>query len=168
MIIKKEGIINEIIYEHTTYHSGKYRLYPTISDLNELLDKIIDSKSTTNYLRITPFYVNENAGMQIEFEEYMFYLECRNQFDENELENHIMDNLDTFYENISVDLFKMGKILYPLCKYNDVEKFNLALVRYRECLNEFLPRILEWNMVYITLHGEDLAFGFFCFEIHSD
>ncbi|MEH7086535.1 hypothetical protein V7139_27975, partial [Neobacillus drentensis] len=53
------------------------RIYPTISDLYLLLNKIICSKVTTEYIRITPFYLNEKVKLQREFDEYMFYLECR-------------------------------------------------------------------------------------------
>lgn len=167
MIIKKEGRINEIIYEHTTYHSGKYRLYPTITDLNDILEKIIKSKSTTEYIRINPFYMNERVDMQIEFEEYMFYLECREEFDEKEVENHVFDCLDTHYETISIKELEMGKILYPLCKYSDVGHFNLSLEKYRKYLEELLPRLFEIAKRKMKLKDDDLAFGYFCFEVHS-
>lgn len=70
MIEKKSGMINEIVYNNTVYYNGKYRYYPTITDLKSMLDEIISSKSTTDYLRITPFYINELLDMQIEFEEW--------------------------------------------------------------------------------------------------
>lgn len=82
LIKKGKGKISEIIYNNTVYYKGNYRNYPTISDLNHILDEIISSVSTTNYIRITPFYINERSDMQIEFEEFTFYLECRDWFDE--------------------------------------------------------------------------------------
>jgi len=41
MLEKNNGKINEIIYNNTAYDNGKYRHYPTITDLNCILDKII-------------------------------------------------------------------------------------------------------------------------------
>ena len=167
MIIKKEGTINEIIYEHTTYHSGKYRLYPTITDLNDILEKIVKSKATTEYIRITPFYINERVDMQIEFEEYMFYIECRENLEEKEVENHLLDCLETHYETITIKEIEMGKILYPLCKYGDVEQFGFSLKRYRQYLDELLPVLFETAKRKMELKDDDLAFGYFCFEVHS-
>lgn len=55
MIVKKDGIVNEIIYENTVYHNGEYRIYPTISELKNLVQEIIRSKATAEYIRFTPF-----------------------------------------------------------------------------------------------------------------
>jgi hypothetical protein len=167
MIIKKEGKINEIIYEYTTYHSGKYSLFPTITDLNDILDKIIESKSTTEYIRINPFYINEKVNMQIEFEEYMFYLECREQFDEKALKDHVLDCLDAHYSTVSTEQFEIGKILCPLCKHNDIERYELSLGKYRDYLDTLLPMLFDIAKRKMNLKDDDLAFGYFCFEIHS-
>ncbi|MEY9979217.1 hypothetical protein [Lysinibacillus sp. RC79] len=93
-MLKQEGKINEIIYNNTAYYNGKYRHFPTISGLNGILDEIISSDSTTDYIRITPFYINEKLDLQIEFEEFMFYIECRDWFDEKIQEKHILECLD--------------------------------------------------------------------------
>ncbi|MFX3673178.1 MAG: hypothetical protein ACE3JQ_01850 [Paenisporosarcina sp.] len=167
MIIKKEGKINEIIYEYTTYQSGKFRLYPTITDLNDILEKIIESKSTTEYLRINPFYINEKVNMQIEFDEYMFYLECREQFDEKALNDHVLDCLDAHYPTVSTEQFDMGKIMYPLCQHDDVESYKLSLEKYRDYLGTLLPRLFDFAKGKMQLKDDDLAFGYFCFEVHS-
>lgn len=167
LIIKKEGKINEIIYEHTTYHSGKYTLFPTITDLNNILEKVIDSKTTTEYIRIIPFYINERVNMQIEFEEYMFYIECREEISEKEIDNHVFDCLDTHYEIKSTKEIEMGKIMYPLCKNNDVGHFILSLQKYRKYLNELLPKLFKVAKKEMKLKDDDLAFGYFCFEVHS-
>lgn len=167
MIIKKEGKINEIIYESTTYHSGKCRLYPTITDLNDILEKIIESKSTTEYLRINPFYINEKVSMQIEFDEYLFYLECRERFDEKVLKEHVLDCLNAHYLTVSTDQFEMGKILFPLCQYNDVESYKLSLEKYRDYLGALLPKLFDIAKRKMQLIDDDLAFGYFCFEVQS-
>ncbi len=60
MIVKGSGKINKIIYNNTAYYNGKYRYFPTISGLNGILDEIISSNSTTNYIRIIPFIKTSN------------------------------------------------------------------------------------------------------------
>lgn len=164
MLTKKEGNINEIVYEYTTYHSGKFRLYPTITDLNVILEKIIESKSTTEYLRINPFYINEKVNMQIEFDNYMFYLECRDRFNQKVQRDHILDCLDEPY---TTEQYKMGKILYPLCLHNDAESYKLLIEKYRNNLDTLLPRLFGYAKREMQLNDADLAFGYFCFEVHS-
>ena len=168
LIIKKEGKINGIIYENTTYHSGKYVLFPTIVELYNILDEIEESKSTTGYIRITPFYINKRVNMQIEFEEYMFYLECREQFDEEALKDHVIDCLEAHYPTVTAEQIERGKILYPLCKHNDVECFILSLEKYRIYLDTLLPKLFDFAKKEMNLRSEDLAFGYFCFGIHSE
>lgn len=41
--------------------------------VKSILEEIINSNSTTDYIRITPFYINEQLNHQIVFEEYMLY-----------------------------------------------------------------------------------------------
>ncbi len=59
MIKKGKGKINEIVYNNTVYNNGENIYYPTISNLKGILDEIISSNLTTEYIRITPFYINE-------------------------------------------------------------------------------------------------------------
>ncbi|WP_088069995.1 hypothetical protein [Gottfriedia luciferensis] len=167
MLEKNKGTINEIIYDSTAYNKGKYRYFPTITDLYSILDKIISSNSTTDYIRITPFYINENLNMQIEFEEYMFYIECRNSFDEKTLEKHILECLDPEDKQRSLEDLRLGSILYPLCRNNDVNSYINALKNYKECLKEILPKMMYIAKSEMELNDEDIAFGYFCFEIHS-
>lgn len=169
MIEKQEGKINEIIYEFTTYHSGKYRLYPTITLLYRLIQEIIDAKATTEYIRITPFYENVRLMKQIEFDEYMFYIECReDEISEEDRLNQVLENLEIPNGIITEEDIEMGKILYPLCKHNDVEQFNLALKNFCKYLNdELLIKMFKIAKEDLQLNEDDLAFGYFCFEVHS-
>ncbi|USK62367.1 hypothetical protein [Peribacillus asahii] len=168
MIKKGKGKINEIIYNNTVYYNGKYRYYPTISDLNHILDEIISSNSTTEYIRITPFYINEQVNMQIEFEEFMFYIECRDWFDEKIQEMHIIECLDPIDQQRTLNDLRLGAILYPLCKNNDVDSYQKALKKYKESLREILPKMMEIAKSEMELKEEHLPFGYFCFEIHSE
>ncbi|QKE74140.1 hypothetical protein HPK19_15675 [Arthrobacter citreus] len=168
MLRKKKSIINEIIYNHTTYYKGKYRYFPTITDLKSILEEIINSNSTTEYIRITPFYINEQLDMQIEYEEYMFYIECRESFDEKDQRLHISECLESVVRPRTINDFKLGEILYPLCKNSDVTSYKIALGRFKNSLKEILPKMMDIAKSEMNLREEDIAFGYFCFEIHSE
>ncbi|MEH7306063.1 hypothetical protein [Neobacillus drentensis] len=168
MLKKGKGKINEIIYNNTAYYNGKYRHFPPISGLNGMLDEIISSNSTTHYIRITPFYKNEQLDMQIEFEEFMFYIECRDWFDEKIQEIHIVDCIAPVDTQRTLNDLRLGAILYPLCKNNDVDSYQKALKKYKESLREILPKMMEFAKSEMEVREDDLAFGYFCFEIHSE
>jgi hypothetical protein len=168
MIKKGKGKINEIVYNNTIYYNGKYRYYLTITELKGILDEIISSNSTTEYIRITPFYINEDVDMQIQFEEFMFYIECRDWFDEKIQEVHILDCLNPIDTQRTLNNLRLGAILYPLCKYNDVDSYQKALKKYKESLREILPEMMEIAKSEMELKEEYLPFGYFCFEIHSE
>ena len=75
MIERKEGLVNQILYDNTVYYDGKYRLFPSVSDMFFIIKKMIESNETTKRLTFIPFY--ECDEFMYEFEEMMFYLECR-------------------------------------------------------------------------------------------
>ncbi|MCM3667354.1 hypothetical protein M3204_23550 [Mesobacillus subterraneus] len=164
---KSRGKINEIIYNNTAYYNGKYRYYPTITGLKSILDEIIGSSSTTEYIRITPFYINELLDRQIEFEEYMFFIECRDWFDEKIQEMHILECLDPIDTPRALSDLRLGAILYPLCQKNDVDYFKNALQKYKDTLNELLLKMMDIAKLEMNLKEGHLPFGYFCFEIHS-
>lgn len=167
MLKKNRGKINEIIYNNTVYHNGKYRYYPTITGLKCILEKIISSNSTTDYIRITPFYINEQLNKQIEFEEYMFYIECRDWFDEKVQKKHMIECLNVEDTPRTLNDLRLGAILYPLCQNNDIDSYKNALEKYKESLRELLPKMMGIVKSEMELKEEYLPFGYFCFEIHS-
>jgi len=168
MLEKGKGKINEIVDNNTIYYNGKYRYYPTITDLMGIVDEIISSNSTTDYIRITPFYINQQLEMQIEFEEFMFYIECREWFDDKVQEKHIIECLNVPDTPRTLNDLNLGGILYPLCKHNDVLAYQKALKKYKESLNELLPKMMEIAKLEMGLKEEHFPFGYFCFEIHSE
>ncbi|PPV11890.1 hypothetical protein AWN73_20240 [Clostridium butyricum] len=168
MIIKKEGVINDIIYNNTVYHNGEYRIYPTLSQLKNLIKEIIQSKATTECIRVTPFYNNAKLNQQIEFDEYMFYMECREHVDDKSVENHIGLCIDKKYVDMNYEEIRLGKILFPLCKNKDTETYKKSLEVYVEFLYELIPRLMEISKSKMELKDEDLAFGYFCFEVQSE
>ncbi|MBD7943452.1 hypothetical protein H9650_04915 [Psychrobacillus sp. Sa2BUA9] len=168
MLKKKRGKINGIIYNNTAYYKGKYRYYPTITDLKGILEEIISCNSTTNCLRVTPFYINEELNHQIEFEEYMFYIECRDWFDEKDQKMHILDCLDSVDTPRVLNDMNLGAILYPLCKHNDVVSYQKALKVYKDSLREILLKMMKIAKSEMKLKEKHLPFGYFCFEIQSD
>lgn len=167
MLEKQEGKINEIVYEHTAHRGGKYRLYPTIEGLSSLLDDLTKANATTEYLRITPFYVNEKTNRQIEFGRFMFFLECRDSFTEEEEEEAIKVNYENGTFSSHMD-WEKGKALYPLCRFDDPQKFGRSLGIYRGYLNKALPEMFSIAKDELKLQEVDFAFGFFCFEVHSE
>lgn len=167
LIVKKEGAINQIIYENTVYHNGDYRIYLTTSDLINLIQEIIQSKSTTSYIRFTPFYSNAKLDQEIEFDEYMFYMECRDQIDRESLEKHLGACFGKEYVDMDDEEIRFGKILFPLCKNDDIEAYQKLLEVYVEFLNELIPKLMELAKIKMNLKHTDLAFGYFCFEVNS-
>lgn len=156
------------MYNNTAYYNGKYRYFPTITGLNGILKEIIRSNSTTDYIRITPFYVNEQLERQIEFEEYMFYIECREWFDEEIQEKHVKECLNVEDTQRTLNDLELGAILYPLCKNNDVDSYKKALTKYKESLTEIILKMMEIAKSEMELKEGHLPFGYFCFEIHSE
>jgi hypothetical protein len=163
MLEKGEGKINEIVYEHTAYRGGKYQLFPTIDGLKELMDELIQAKATAEYLRITPFYVNEKANLQREFDELMFFMECKDFITEEEELAGVLERLD---DNPLMDL-PTGKALRPMCRFDDPKKFGRSLRVYQDFLNTSLPQLFAVAKEELKLQEKDLAFGYFCFEVHS-
>nr|WP_106779161.1 hypothetical protein [Lysinibacillus timonensis] len=126
-----------------------------------------NSNSTTDYIRITPFYINEQLDHQIEFEEYMFYIECRDQVEKGEQEKHIKECINVTDRPRQLNDFIAGAILYPFCQKEDINSYKNALEKYKEYLSELILKMMEIAKSVMNLREEDLPFGYFCFEIHS-
>lgn len=160
MIERKEGLVNQILYDNTVYQDGKYHFYPDVSGMFFIIEKMIESNETTKMLMFTPFYrTNE---FQIEFEEMMFYLECR--------ENVTPEQVKTFLE----DCREGGETIDEtqekccLCDIKDVETFQNALKKYVEYIKRKIPEITERIMKEYDIKTEELLCGYICFETHSD
>ncbi len=93
MIKRKDGTINNIVYDHTVYHNGEYCLLPNIAHMIGILEEIYDTNETTENIWITPFYRNHKAYGGEEFDEYMFYVECRQNVTKEEIENFPIENI---------------------------------------------------------------------------
>ena len=182
---RKPGVINEIIYDHTVYHYGRYRYYLSIYGLKFIAQIIAEAHATTKYIRFTPFFIDGKYGRQVEFDEdYMFYMECRDHFTEEDEKAHwekcILNDQDRvlFADIDQVILLKrledrrekaiqQARILTPLCRFDDPDTFTAKIFDYLDLLNEIVP---EMKQELLEIHGfleEDLFFGEFCFEIHS-
>ena len=167
MIDKKEGIINEIIYDNTVYNNAQYRLYPTIIELKRIIKEIIDSESTTSYLRFTPFYLNSKGSLQIEFEDYMFYFECREQVDDNDISEHIASCMEIEADEMDNEQKRIANILYPLCCHDDVNHYRINLENYLDYLDELIPQLMNIVRDKTKISNDEISFGYFCFEVHS-
>lgn len=181
MIEKQNGKINEIVYEYTVL-SNQYNIrYLTTSNLIFLINKIIEANDTCEYLRFTPFYRNfKFENMQIEFEEYMFYMECRTKFTANDLEEHIEECLEIIFDvpnakELNKKYYEehpqekeFGKFLYPLCLKDDTEMFKDNLNNYKDFLKTLMPFLVQKVIDLKQINLEDVAVGEFIFEVHSE
>lgn len=176
MIEKKEGKINELIYNQTIYNGGKNCMYPNIMGLYLIIKMINEIDETCNYIKFNPFYRYARLDCQIEFDDYMFYMECRENFTEKELEEHWTRCMDNIYDvphvveqygNMNENRKKQAQILYPICKHGNYQVFHKHLAEYRLYLDELIPILFAKVKENLNLSQEDIAFGYFCFEIHS-
>lgn len=163
MTEKPEGKINEVVYNHTAYMGGERVIFLTTGGLYHLIDDLIKANATTEYLRITPFYRNPKINRQREFDELMFFMECRESVTEEEEMAEILEEIN---QNSLMDL-PAGKALRPMCRFDDPEKFGRALTTYCDYLNTAIPQMFAIAKEELNLSEEDLGFGYFCFEIHS-
>lgn len=179
-IKKKKGKINEYIYNKTTYENGVFRHYPTLMSLNEIITGIIEVHSTTKTLYIMPFYRNMKKNQQIEFDKYLFFMECKDSFTLEESQEFSADGYQIKYDEmgmgdqkksyveLSAEDQKRASILSVFNLNGDYESYAKHLRDYREfLLNEAIPEMFEQAMKEMELSQEDLAYGYFCFEIHS-
>lgn len=128
---------------------------------------LLEIEILSNFLCITPYYVNEQIERSIEFQEYIFFLECREVVDEETQKLHIKERLgDQGAERYPIDT-RVAEILYPLCKKNDSECFKQALSLYKSFLKEMLLRMMKITRIEMELKEGDIPFGYFCFEIIS-
>lgn len=177
MVEKKEGLINQLIYNQTVYNNGENSMFPHIMGITLIIKKLKLIEETCNYLRFNPFYRNAKLNCQIEFDDYMFYIECRDSFTVEEQEAHWTQCMDNIYDvpheveqykDMNEDKKKMARILYPICKYGDFHKFHEYLNNYLEYLDELIPLLFSKAIVNLNLSQEDMSFGYFCFEVDSD
>ena len=130
MCQKKSNQINKIINDFLYYDNGKYKLYINLVDLNLLIDKILKVDEVTNYIRINPFYVNHQCGIQREFEKYMFFIQCTPDASKFQQQN--------FYKACYIYTSDSGlthdemKILKVLCDSKDIKKFQKSILKYKE------------------------------------
>ena len=177
MIKKKQGAINELIYNQTIYNDGENCMFPSLIGIERIIKELNLIQSTCNYIRFIPFYRNAKLNCQIEFDDYMFYLECREDFTKEELEAHWTQCMDHVYDiphevkqykDMSESEKRQARTLYPVCRHGDYQKFHEYLNRYKEYLNELIPLLFEKVIEGLNLSQDDMAFGYFCFEVHSD
>ena len=176
MIQKNDGKINEIIYNLTVYNEGNSQLYVTYRQLKHLIKELLKANETTKYIRINPFYVNDKLNLQAEYDEYMFYMECRSDFTTDDLKAHWSSCMDHIYDiphkvkqydDMNEEEQRKARTLYPICNFNDVENYRVHLIDFVKYLDELLPVLLEDVAERGDISYGDLAFGYFCFEIHS-
>lgn len=163
---RKNGAVNEIIYDHTAYCNGKYRFYLSIYDLIYLIIQIISCNETTKYIRFTPFFRDHKKSeaelRNIEFDEYMCFIECKADVDINMYNDFINECKEEF------ESFSEAQRHYCLCDHKDIAGFHKALKNYISYLDEIVPKLIITLKSEYKFKDEDLQFGYFCFEVHSE
>lgn len=170
-IKRQKGTINGLIYDRTVINDGYNRIYPDKEQLISLINEIIDTKEMTEWIRIIPFYRNDNRDRDNEFDEYMFFIECKNEV----LPADYTQNVDDWYSLWEVEVAfsreeveHMIGILQPICKWGDTEAYKVAFLKYMVFLDEYLiDRMLVDAKKYMKLTDEELKAGWFRFEVHS-
>lgn len=133
-----------------------------------IINEIIQSKSTTSYIKFTPFYVNSKLERQVEYDEYMFYMECRDEVTEIAYKEFFQDCLDDNMDELSEEELVGLKKQYILCESTDINKFNKSLETYIAYLNILIPKMVDELINEYKVDKNDLLFGYFCFEIDSE
>ncbi|MET3558512.1 hypothetical protein ABID29_001638 [Streptococcus rupicaprae] len=176
MIVKKEGSINQIVYKHTVYYEGKYRFYPTLLSLFNLLDELLIQDELPRYISIIPFYKNaQTNGWQEEFDFGGFYIECRDNVSDEEAEKFWLENKFWGWPGAEYNLLDNYvtdedlKRSNFLVQYGDIDSFRSAILTYKQFLMERgIPQMMKWLYELCDLKDEDLPYGYFCFEVNSD
>ncbi|MCW6675975.1 hypothetical protein NHG35_00630 [Aerococcaceae bacterium NML180378] len=176
MIEQQAGLINQLIYQQTVYYGGQHRLYPSITQLFHLLDDIVALGCTTHSISIVPFYRSAaRGGFQEELDIGGFYMECRECVTQEEISRFPLElrywaNPDDEYrilaEYISDDDMRHSHFL---CQQDDVASFHHAIRTYQTFLMERgIPQMMKWLSRFYQLTPEELAYGYFCFEVRSE
>ena len=90
------------------------------------------------YQKILLIYRNAKLERQLEFVEYIFYIECRDEVTESVYNKFLQQCIDEILTDLSKDKFMDLKIQYVLYDNRDINKFQEALVAYMEYLNILL------------------------------
>jgi len=126
MIEKQAGLVNETVYNYIVFCNGKWHQNLTPNNLSILAEKIIETHATTKYLRFIPFYRNLKEKRQVEFDDYMLYLECRNVIDEDAENLHIEECMGKSIQEMGENEIRRGMIQFPLCRYDDPDTYSLT------------------------------------------
>ncbi|QIK86782.1 hypothetical protein G7061_09225 [Erysipelothrix sp. HDW6B] len=159
--------MNHIIYRFTMLDGGKIRRYISFNELITLVEWLKKSNQTSKYIKINPFYVNGKIQRQIEFDDFMFYLEFREHLSEEELMKHWSNVLGTNFNDAQLSEQYRIKTSFPLCLEGDIAAFKEAIDKYMDYLVAEIPQLLHRAINYLNIAPDDCAFGNFCFEIQS-
>ena len=157
-----KGTIYDLIYDYTRYNGGKNKLYPSLVSLRELLSQVINLQATTNSIHIIPFYENNVDMRSVEFDNYNFYIECREIVTKEDKINFILE-CEYNGRDKSIDLRKT----HFLIQYDEIEKFREAIEVYIEYFNELLEKMTN-ELIEYNYSDKDYSHGLFCFDITCD
>ncbi|MBN2652009.1 MAG: hypothetical protein JXR63_06465 [Spirochaetales bacterium] len=98
----------------------------------------------------------------------MFYLECKDYIDEEIIYDHISSCSDKSFNEMSDFEKNRAKILYTPCKSGDFKTYAHILNSYLDYLYEMILELIEIVKSERDIRCDEMLFGYFCFEIHSE
>lgn len=155
--MKSKGLIAEIIREYTFFPSGKYRHYLSIAELCNLLQLIVKTNQTVEYMQAIPFY--KTISEQYEFENHMLFVK---KLKENE-------NVEEFRQSSIVDEY--GNPCEGVIRFfsgSDLDSFQKALLDYQAYMNILTHEVYDHLNQKCNIQNEKLLLGQICFEIHAE
>ncbi len=163
--------IGETIFKYIAIENGLFHRYLPIEILMDLVDSIKKTGITTEYLRFVPFYKNCKTGEYIEFDEYAFYIECRENITQEEIEK-FRDECWAEEWNSAWGIKRRVEVIrdrkkrqFHLCRSGDVEDFNKALDIYIDYALTFFYEIGKELVEFYNIKEQDFLYGYFSFEI---
>lgn len=175
-MFNKKGKINKKIYELTSMNKGRRVIYPTYHELKEIIQEVILINETTKNISIIPFYFNPKIyGSPFEYDEFMFFIECRKKVTEEERKANQQEAILEEWENLKEwkELSQEKRerrieILHPIHENIDIQGFHSSLIAYNEYIDELMEIMLNDLMKNYGLTLSNIAYGYFCFEISSE
>ena len=163
MIERKEGVINNIVYDYTVYHHGDYHYYLAVPQIFKILNLIVESNQTTKSLRVFPYYRNEKLQHQIEFENMIFYIKCDYNVTFEQRQSFLKSCCED-HRDVDNDI----QTRFCLCDFKDVFTYQRSIIKYCEYLKMKIPEITDFILNEYKIEGRDLLYGYICFEIYSE
>ena len=152
-INENNGKILSVLYESTTIRLLNFKTYPSINYFGFVVNNIIETNETTDFLIISPYYENYKLKDRVKLEKYKLYIECHSTISEKDYE--VFSDIHC-KENSNFQR-------YYLCASNDHQTFAKILLDYKKYIASVREEMLDVLVSEFNLQKTDLVYGNFCF-----